>query len=656
MEFVIGKRKQIRDRHGFLLQLAVILIVLFGLYVVSYFLFVQNQNKISSKLLAGEIAHHLAQAGVSTGIAYFTNTRQPSSLYETVLKSTVEQIEAAPIENLPVSAFPVLQAMVDDYDATLEVKLSLTGFKPFYQNTAGDSGIQYNTVEKSGTLRVESIAEVDGARRILVALKDVKVRQSVPYVVGKFTLFSAQRFPGQRLNELQIEKTSGIRGQPHGSNVLMPLFLTHGPSADLDEKGWVYLGGGDYKLNLAWGDDGWGDQDHIVNLPWKVTYDPTVPGGIPGGSELFIVQRGMFHDIHNGTNVFNHFDFSSPPPGTTEEPVGNGAALIKLFGSPPGSGVPDGVERSPTYVIGKVIRRFLEFKYLKSSSATGTAYLPYSTLGAWLSPSPSPWASSPPFDVKTDIFNDDFGAYANFMSRVIEEPYNRGIDFITAGGDLDPGNLAVSESRLRHLRGYPRHLYSSVQNNGEVIIKSTGTPGNTQFEGYLSRIRMSDMYFKERAVFTLPADRFADYLASKKNHIPGILHFEGGDVRINSPLELESGGIIAVTGKISIEAPIRVKSYGRPLTLASLSGNIEINEAVRVEAFLVALNGTVTKAAGFGLDIKGGIAAKTLDIAGLCDAAEPGHIAYDPRFDPTDPSNVTYTVHLSHERELYMPQ
>lgn len=638
-----------RRRHGFFLQLALILITLFGIYVITYFAFMRSQTEISSRLLSGEIAHHVAQAGISLGISYFHNTKQPSELFKVALARDAQAVNGMK-EDVPVEDNPALQSILDDAGerASLKVELELDNFRPFYAQSTSPVGIEYGQIEKHGTLRVTSRATVGASKRTVVVLKDVKVIASVPYVLGKFTMFVKERLANQRLNGIAYDKVDLASGQAKEGGTLKPLFFNHGPSTNVEEKGWVFLGGGVYELNLTWGGNSWGEQFLVLEKPWRITYDPNLAVGLPPGYELLTLQRGFFDGIKGDNNLFDNFDFSSP----ADNPIGNATNLIHLYGAPDSNAVAPGIGPSPTIVLGRVYRRYLDLKYLRDLNTQKVAFLPYASVNDWSAAPPMPWPAEPPFDVRTTVAQGEYPNYYPLMSKVRRESYNRGYDFVLSNGDLSPAKNLVDPQRVKHLGNNPEFLYVGRENDGSVIL--SGADGVKLFEGRLDNITTRHQFLAERAVFTMPAARFSEFAASTRKDVPGILHFKDGDVSIDRPLELDSGGIIVVSGNITIASGVKVKPFGRPLTLASLGGSITISTDSRIEACLMALDGTINKDPGVPLNISGGLVAKNLDFTDLCLSDQPGAVFYDPRLDSTAGAANRYSVHISDVREYFM--
>ena len=640
-------------RQGFFLNVALALIILLGLLVLTYFNFMRGQSRLTQGMLAGEVAYHLAQAGLSAGVAYFTNTRQPCNLYKLVTTEGTDRINGR-TEALPIRGNPVVTRLLSEYndEATLAVDLELANFKPFYTRTESESGIVYGTVEKYGTLRLTSTGSFQGVKRRVIAFKDVKVIDLVPYVVSKFTLFLEEKPPGAGPNLVVIKKTDIRNGEPDRSNKNGPIFFRHGPERKLEENGWVFLGGGDYRLNLTWGENGWGEQFQMLKRGWIINSDPEASAPLPPDYVTAMLQRGFFDQVKSDNDLLDGYDFDG---GT--DPITQKATVLHLYGAPAENSVDPELDLSPTYVLGQVRRRFLDLRYIRRLSDGKKSFLPFCALSDWQKPAPAPWPAPPEFDVKADVFGGDFDRYAPYMSNVPQVQsrklsYNRSIDYMADPQELDPPYKLMDTVRVTHRMPQNRDfLYEPALNTGDVIVKTQS--GRKLFDGNLSRIVMEDLFLKQRAIYTVPAASFGRFL-SKRKKIPGIVLFTGGDVAITKDVEFESGGIIAASGSITVRANVRVKPYGRPLVLASLGGSVHLKGARRVEASLVALNGTITREPGSRLDVLGNLVARSIDLDKFTLNCDAGRVIYDPRLDPTVGSGANNAVYLSPSRDYYL--
>lgn len=657
-------------RHGLVLNTAFACLLLLVLMVASYFLFVRGQARLTQNVLAGEKAYHLAQGGVAAGIGYFTNTKDFAKLYRDILAGKPASSLNGSTEVLPPDA-EVLQRMISAArgDASVTVELALLGFRTFGAPDPG-SGITADPVEKRGILKVTSTADYVGSKRRVVAYKEVKIVNVIPYVVSKFTLFSAERAPGDSPNLLKMKKVDLTTSEPKPENKHAPLFFKHGTGRNPEDNGWVFLGGdlaakNAWVLNMTWGEKGWGEQFQLLKRPWELTRSSSTATPLAAAYHSMLLQRGFFDGVQADNKLFAHFGFDQPAPSPTasDDPVGEGANVIRLYGAP-ASQTDDGeLDVSPTYVLGPVFRRYMDLRYVKRLADSKTVYAPYASDADFAAAAPAPWPVAPAFDVKNDVFQNIYPFYADYMSTVTGdmrgpelETYNRAHDFLDEPQEVEPAHK-LAPTKVTHATGNaPGFLYDPALNNGYVAIANAA--GRELFRGWLHQLVSADLRIPERATFRGDAGGFSAWIAHPPRVIPGIVYFAGGDIVIDRPLKVDSGGIVAADGNITVAAAVTVEPGGLPLSLVSLNGSVRINTAGPVQASLVALGGSVVRETGAPpLKVRGNVIARRLSFADLCEGREPGKIIYDTRLDPTAAGAEAnmYTVQLSPWRSDYMP-
>ena len=657
-------------RKGLVLNTAFACLLLLSLMIASYFLFVRGQARLTQNVLAGEKAYHLAQGGVAAGIGYFTNTRDFARLYRDILAGKPPATLNGSTEMLPPDA-EVLQRLVSAArgEATITVELALLGFKPFAAPDP-NSGLAADPVEKRGILKVTSTADYAGAKRRVIAYKEVKIVNVIPYVVSKFTLFSTEHTPGDSPNLIKMKKVDLTTAEPKPENRYAPLFLKNGAGKNPEENGWVFLGGdlaahNTWMLNLTWGEKGWGEQFQLLKRPWELARASSTATPLAAAYHSMLLQRGFFEGVQADNKLFAHyaFDQPAPPPSPSDDPVGEGASLLRPYGCPAGQLADSEIDVSPTYVLGPVFRRWMDLRYVKRVADGRTVYAPYATDPVFAGAAPAPWPVAPAFDVKNDVFQNIYPFYEDYMSTVTLdrrgaelETYNRACDYLDEPQEVEPPHR-LAPVKVTHATGsMPGWLYDPALNNGYVGIHDAA--GRELFRGWLHQLVSADLRIPERATFRGDAGGFPAWLAKLPRSIPGIVSFSGGDVVIDRPMNLDSGGIVAADGNITIAAPITVAPGGRPLSLVSLKGSIHISTAGPVQASLVALGGTVMREAGTPpLKVLGNVVANRLSLANLCEGREPGKITYDTRLDPTAPGAEAnmYAVQMSPWRSDYMP-
>lgn len=661
-------------RRGMVLNTAFACLLLLTMFFAAYFLYVRSQTKLTQNVLAGEKAYHLAQAGVSAAVGYFANTKQPSQLYREILAGRPPAELDGKTEALPPDCEP-LQKLITAVrgEASVQVEMTLLAFTTFAP-VAG-TAVAPDPVEKRGILKITSTGEFSGSKRRIVSFKEVKVVTVLPYVMSKFTLFAVDRAGSSDLNRVKVKKVDLANTTVPPENQHAPLYLKNGAGRNAEQNGWVFLGGAPWKFNLQWGQNKWGDQFQLLKNGWELARASSTATPLPASYKLLLLQRGTFEGFRAENRLFAAFDFDQPvPPETSGDPVTEFSGLLRPYGAPPAATGDSEMDVSPTYVLGRAYRRFMNLRYIKRVADDRKVYLPYApadtsdpngsglfTTGLYAPPLPQGITDPPGWpesQIKNDVFANLYPVYREYMSDVEEQPYNRAADFLDDPQEVDPVRK-LTPVRVQHGSGAPSasgFLYDADLNDGNVAIKTE--LGRELFKGALNQLVSEDLNIPERATFVGDASGFEDWLKRAPKTIPGIVYFRGGDVVIDRPLALKSGGILAVDGSITIAAPITVDPAGQPLSLVSLTGSITYAGTAPVQASLVALRGTLSRDPGAGpLDVFGNVVLGRLSLSELCEGKDMGRIVYDPRLDPTvtGAEQKSYSVQLSPWRTDYQP-
>lgn len=630
-----------------LLYVVLGVVVVLGVFIMSFQTFVRNETAMSRHLLAGEAAWQVSRAGVAAGLAWFENVRTPCPLRRLLMEQRAEALEGASAE-LPVEDHGPLQAVMMPHGekAWLKVTLELHAFQSLNQGVPrSPAGVLYGNVEKRGILQVVAEATVEKQTRVLVGQKEIRVVCTVPYVVSKFTLFAGElrelgspTVKANHLDRLVLSRTSFERAEVDPASPSGVLRLFHGDDEALEDRGFVFLGSdGERVLNLAYGDGPAGEAHHLLRSAWEVV--PT-SGGPNAGYRVKFLEKGFFTGIRSETDLLDHYPLDAPP----DDPPGEGASLLQLLGSPQ--------EPSATVVLGNLRRRFLMLRYLRKVSTGQHVPLPWSSPSTW-GPPPSPWPAPQVYDASIEGFDDVYDRYAACMSSVWEEPYSCSVDQVAAGdyaGMLPPRALAAPR-RVTHPDGITDFLYLPERNDGRVVLSTAS--GTELFRGDLRDMSSADLRIPERATFSIPAERFAEFMASEPTRIPGILHVTGGGVTLDRPLRLADGGIICADGPVTVSQAPAVAPGGRALVLVSLLGDVTVTTEDPVQASLVALRGTLRKGSGQAVHVEGAVALGWLDPGTLLRGGGDVVIRYDgDRLDPTRAGGA-YAVTMAPERTLY---
>lgn len=593
----------------------------------------------------GEVATQLAQSGLNLFMEHLrqVGATPGSDLYATLVETPAADLEgvSSPLES------PHLTELVRcvGSGASLEVWVEFKGFAPFIPR-ASYRGVATDPREKHGELAVVARAEYRGVVRTMTAFRAVKVCSVVPPVVSKFTLFVRTR-GGQEPNVLAYDAFGSHRFSLGGREA-SPLVLHHGAetapalvdgrfsslatvlgAAPPDRGGLVYLGGDEpWSLNLTHG-VGIGPYEELHLLRRTRYRIPTTRPGVGFEYGLtFGFYRGLFR-----SEKFGAWRSPAAPPDRDGSPVPEGTSALHLYG--------DRDRVSPTLVLGSVARRFVSLRLLD---------------GLWY-----PLRTPAEFEAGGGIgaFPRGYGDYAQVMCRVVEEPYNRGLDYLATNeeGTEDDGGVAsapvpfvppqtlpaTGTGRVRPALDEDRALFYPEPGRPapaslRLVRPGPGGEGEELFRGSLADLDGDVMERLLVAKATVrvrdQAELFARYLRRGFLDLPGIVLVEAPDVELPE-LWVVRSGMLLVRGNLVVAGGIAGPEVGPPLALVALGGDLRIATRDPVRAALVALKGRISSRGR--LTVEGSMAAERLDLHGMVAGSEPKVVGYDPDLDPTEP-------------------
>jgi hypothetical protein len=114
--------------------------------------------------------------------------------------------------------------------------------------------------------------------------------------------------------------------------------------------------------------------------------------------------------------------------------------------------------------------------------------------------------------------------------------------------------------------------------------------------------------------------------------------------------EVIEGGVILAERGMRLDGAVRVGPGREPLVLATLEGDLEIGGAGHVEAYLVALTGSV-KLPASDIEVHGGVACRSLDLKPLRSSPANRSIRYVNDLDPTEPGRLKASLRLYYSSE-----
>jgi hypothetical protein len=578
--------------------------------------------------------------------------RTPGSTFHELIKESPAQ-DLVDLEAV-VESPHLVEVVAPLDDASLEVTIGFRDVQPFFPED-GLGGIRRDWREKFGQLVIRSTGTYRGVARVFEVTKPFKVVDVSAPVLSKFTLFVREHgdTPVNCLayDRLQPGAAMGFEGRP-----ARPLILFHRPGAlptiegesfhptapliegvPMDEGGLVYLGGDPWYLNLTHG-SGAGPFDELHHLRRARMLAPsTLPGG--EGAMDGRLWFGFYSGVLDAPPLQAGVASRRHPQRPTGEEVTDLTSALHLYG--------DVTNVSPAPVLGPVYR-----SYLLVPLPSGL-WMPFLTQAEYSSLDRTPVLSP-------------YSTYSEYMTRVVEDPYNRSYDFLRTNTEsLEPGG------RVRTLGEQPMvpdmgmvpdtltRLGPATSGDRFFLYPEGGTPATglcslqrpmaggeeEVFRGSLADLtpELLARALTAKAVEVV-ADQaeFDERFGSGALDLPGIVLVESGGLRIGDR-GIAQAAMILVRGDVEVTGFLSQANPAASLTLVSLEGNVTVNTGELVQAHLVALGGTAFFSRG-QLNILGGVAAGRLDLPSLVNGVEVKWLTYDPSLDPT--SEESYRNHL----------
>lgn len=561
-------------------------------------------------------------------------------------------------------------------------------------------GIPANPKEKKSVVSIVATGSIQtpaGIRveRTITTSRGARVVSILPPVVGRFALFVHPQSGGQDANtvarrydpatgDARPEGASGalVIKQPaapsimtNTSTVARPAFVNALGPKFLDHQGWVFLGGTDaapWKLNLAHGYSDGGDspllpgdrgrhlfrgtqaEDDQFGRRFEVEFR-SHPGRclLSARPDTVNPRRGLYH-LHHGTAT--NYEIIGLTSNVYREVQRGGARFKMDFGNVPASslrlfGEPRAL--GPTLVFGPALRT-----YFRRSSVLATMSPPGQcpsfgdqlfNLYRLADHSPRTQATA------RAAFVGDAGYAEHGTNRVENEPYveslnvlldSRGAGAYGPDGVLyrlpDAGGPAktFSSDRLPALGTLPAAggIPDAVLNQ---LVRGDVTVANLYTGNLHNGLAAFQAALAVKLAFTVKAEAFGTrVLVNKVLKVPGIAKVLGPSLDIGAVDKIANGGILVSDGPVRIRGDIVRGGTQEPLTIVSLAGGITVEGGVRnVEAQLVALGaGGKIALPGGGFTLRGGLAARELDLPSLQGGTAPRVIEYTEDLDPLGPN------------------
>ncbi|MBF0546785.1 MAG: hypothetical protein HQM08_20260 [Candidatus Riflebacteria bacterium] len=657
------------SRHGFMFPMVVLTILVLGIFFIALSLLSRGQVQGAAHFIESSKTLEIAQTGVNWGttiIASGTYAQQSSS----VPKSFFDFLFGTTCKDSPEYAIEPPKELADYCrDLGAELTISVKIFSPKNYDPIG--GFNPNPVEKYGKIEFTAKATIGRISRRVRVTRGFKVFLTVHPVLSKFTLFIKEPPSNNQLNCLVRNSTDmGFEnGQPLilsnsnepvsavDSSIHIP---TLPPFTEIVKKsGWVFLNSenSSWTINLAGSSGESGEFDDRMFLRYgkyrddslKSTIQIEPPSKLKDFFEQFQGLKAKFSVITgNGTiekpasEILGiHYLFPcSPPLVSILRPFGTGSAL------------------SPTLLFGPVFRNYLRYRLIQVdikdlNSGSIISYIP-TVVPAFPSENSFADGFKNPLKTSTKDYSSDIaifrklygidpdnpsGSWPKFQqssTELVTDSYLDGVNYlylpgkekgsvkepVGVGYTNPPPNQIVDFDSWKPLSG----------NCLESVRKAQGTMTNVYgsvFSGGLGEIEgMKELQQKITTVFNTSEDFYTRCLSEGKLSIPGITLIKQGTLNIDTPIQVDTGGIIICLDNIVISAGITCAS--EPFTLISAQ-NISLETQEKIEAHLVCLRGTFFPHGGFY--IRGGVAAQKIDFSGLLNGDQK-RIEFEPSHDP----------------------
>ena len=640
-------------RRGVTLPITAILLLLASIGAVMLQHASRQRYREAHRHTSASVAEALAESGLNATLEQiWVGVQSPGSVFHDLVKET----PAADLDGLAtVVDSPHLGAVVAPLDdASLEVTVTFQEVRPFYPED-GLGGIRRDPREKFGQLVVGSTGTYRGIARRYEVVKPFKVVDVSAPVVSKFTLF-VREHGDTPVNCLGYDRLNPGAAMDHEGRPGRPLTLFHRPGAvptveadtfhptaplidgvPVDEGGLVYLGGEPWYLNLVHG-SGAGPFDELHHLRRVRMLAPTTIAGGEGAMDGRL-WFGFYSGVLEAPPLQAGVAARRVPRRPSGEEVTDLTSALHLYG--------DVFNVSPTPVLGPVYR-----SYLLVPLPSGL-WLPYLTQGEYSSLGRPPVLSP-------------YTTYAEHMTRVVEDPYNRSYDFLRTNMEaLEPGGrvrtvgdqpmvpsmglVPDALNRLGPASDGDRHfLYPPSGDPAPGLCRLRRPMASGEEEVFRGALADLTPELLARALTSKAVETVADQAEFDARFgvgpldLPGIVLVESGGLRLGQRGVLSAGMVLA-RGDIEVTGFLSQQEAGATLTLVSLEGNVTVSTGDLVQAHLVALGGTAYFSRG-QLNILGGVAAGRLDLPSLVAGVDAKWLTYDPGLDPT--SEESYRRHL----------
>lgn len=632
-----------KSRRGFALVAGLFFLVIVLLLAGTRMFFSRQHMHLVARQAEYERAWHMARSTLTVGQLHVDG----------FIRWLNDPGVETPRRNHPPAEYQHLAtSLLDDNDQLLSVRtdipLELDVIKDWTSGVPGFSSLILTlrldpvvTDKDSGNpagYRILLLAEATiGSTSARCALfNECRQVSLLPPVVGKFVLLVDQTADLEPNRLLDARDSKNVKGEPLIVSPARKAWTAPVEpdlmSSQLDEGGWIWLGGEkilDLRLAEA---GGRADRRSPFLEEDSSIYELPDKGGLNSRGDLaFFARRQRFCRELGSMATGEPLALKNPREfaySSLLQPAGSDAAP------------------SPGLVIGHVSRSWVLVQGIHNLARDIQAPLPWLSPGSFTGPQWPGQMSTAATQRLREYFASDFNAYSQRMSTIISEPWNSAlvcaVDFgippetqplIQDMSTLPPGTPAPDRMKRLKIDGSGAAWWEIVPPRS---IEMTTDKGKLLYQGNspLEACRKEQLL----PLATHHYQGIKELLSARKNStgyaLGSVIHL-AGDLRVDSPVTFTDGGILLVDGNITLEAPLTVPDNA-PLTLISLSGNVTIQLLRPVRISLLAPAGILQP--GDSCQISGTLAARRFTL-NRGTTGKTRQLTWDPLLDPTDTAN-----------------
>ncbi len=610
--------KNLKNNRAMTIVVVMIFLLIAGIVGIMINYVSRSHRAMSYHSYHNEVAYQIGNSSINSSLQFYFNkfNDKDDSLYKELTKKNVRTITLPSFYHYDHEG---LKKITDDYPgAAVEVSGKLDNLENILSSSP-------DKIEKKGQIELTAHVTYKEVSKKIFFSKNFKFVNVVPPVVSRFTMFLKNPSGNSEAynNISSRENGTGINGTP--------TVFVNGSGFDITKNGWIYFGENRINLNLARGENNFGEDFHLPDSLTRSLFFPKQ------SYALLNLNVGFWSKANKQKHFQNYADSS----------VFNSSCL-RLFGCSAVSG--DNGIPSPTFVIGDVWRRYLQAAAMgpvKDNQIKRIANMPWINNHNDL---PVTKGLYPGFIMNPSL-------YKIYMSQSREEPYNRSYDYITSsvtGLGTSPPPLFIKNL----LKGSNITSFQSVYPIAEPDLDIRNFRNETIFTGKLRDFSMEQAIINKRSLEFESLEKFIEcYKISGADgpviDLNGIYHIRGKKKKIDNlskfyPFTIGGRGVLIFDYDVAVPQLELMDPEEDMVSIISLKGNIQLTGR-NYHGNIIALNGEIKFSNG--TSIIGNVA---------CNQISPdtfrrgGIIKYDERINPEQPVfSKFYTLELDPKMYSY---